>query len=237
MEPNANPWDEHADVYAAWIAQREPADLASDNLLTRMLNLMGQVEGLDVLDAGCGEGFFARILAARGARVTGIDLSPRLVHLARQKDNDSVITYHVADLSEPLPALEGRFDVIGSYLVLNDVRDYQRFVTTLATLAKPGAKVVLAFNNPYASVVRGHIPDYFASGTQGTYAGLAEAGVNARYYHRTLEEYLDAFLGAHLRLVKLMDAPDVFGLEWLLPNQCRFPRFMLLAFEKPSTRV
>jgi len=61
--------------------------------------------------------------------------------------------------------------------------------------------------------------------------------VNARYYHRTLEEYIDAFVGAHLRRVKLMDAPDVFGLEWLVPKQCRFPRFRLLAFETPVTRA
>jgi SAM-dependent methyltransferase len=33
--------------------------------------------------AGCGEGYLARILAARGVRVTGIDLSPRLIDLAR----------------------------------------------------------------------------------------------------------------------------------------------------------
>lgn len=136
-------------------------------------------------------------------------------------------------MSCPLLEIEGRFDLIGSYLVLNDVRDYRGFASTLASLAKPGARVVLAFNNPYSSVVREHITDYFASGTMGTYRGLSREGVRARYYHRTLEEYLDAFLDVRLRLVKLVDVPDVFGLEWLLPKHYRFPRFMILAFEKP----
>jgi hypothetical protein len=46
-------------------------------------------------------------------------------------------------------------------------------------------------------------------------------------------EGLDAFLGAGLRLAKLADVPDRAGLEWLLPSECRFPRFMVLAFDKP----
>jgi len=81
-------------------------------------------------------------------------------------------------------------------------------------------------------VVREHISDYFASGTMGTYGGLSAEGVKARYYHRMLEEYMDAFLDAGLRLVKLVDVMDVSGLRWLLPQHCRFPRFMVLAFEK-----
>jgi hypothetical protein len=96
--------------------------------------------------------------------------------------------------------------------------------------------LVLGFNNPHSSVVRGHVTDYFASGTMGTLGLLAQQGVKVPYYHRTLEEYLDVFLDAGLHLVKLADVPDVFGLEWLLPKGCRFPRFMILAFAKPSVR-
>ncbi|MBV9280975.1 MAG: hypothetical protein JOZ41_12915 [Chloroflexi bacterium] len=62
---------------------------------------------------------------------------------------------------------------------------------------------------------------------------MTQKGVKAQYYHRTLEVYLDAFLDVGLQLVKLADVPDVFGLESLLPTGYRFPRFMVLAFEKP----
>lgn len=64
---------------------------------------------------------------------------------------------------------------------------------------------MLSFNNPYSSLVRGHIADYFDSGAMGTYGGLASRGVTARYFHRTLEEYMDAFLGAGFTLAKLAD--------------------------------
>lgn len=139
----------------------------------------------------------------------------------------------MGDLSHPPPDLNVRFDMIASYLVLNDVRDYRGFASTLASVARPGARIVLAFNNPYSSVIREHVADYFASGTMASYAGLAQQGVKADYYHRTLEDYVDAFLAAELRSVKLADVPDVFGLEWLLPTGYRFPRFMILVFDRP----
>jgi SAM-dependent methyltransferase len=186
-----------------------------------------------VLDAGCGEGLLARILAARGAHVTGVDLSPRLIEMARAKNSDGTIDYRVANLSRPLPDLAGRFDLIGSYLVLNDVQDYRGFAATLASLAKPGARVVLALNNQYSSIVREHIADYFASGALGTYGGFWAAGVKARYYHRTLEECLDAFLAAGFRLFELADAIARFSRRGLLPKGYRLPSFMILAFEKP----
>lgn len=231
--PPDNPWDTAAEAYGQYIARREQTNLAHDALLARLLDLLGDLSGRQVLDAGCGEGFLARVLAAHGARVTGIDLSERLVAMARAKDPHHTSAYHVADLSRPLPAFAKHFERIGSYLVLNDVADHRGFAATLATMTRPGARVVLAFNNPYSSVVRGHVADYFANGALGTYGGLAEQGIHAHYYHRTLEEYLDAFLGVGFQLAKLADVTDRGGLPWLLPAHARFPRFTILAFDAP----
>jgi hypothetical protein len=81
-------------------------------------------------------------------------------------------------------------------------------------------------------VVREHVSDYFAPEAMGTYIGMWEQGIKAHYYHRTLEEYLDPFLDADLRLVKLVDVPDAMSLA-TTPLGSRFPRFMILVFEKP----
>jgi 2-polyprenyl-3-methyl-5-hydroxy-6-metoxy-1,4-benzoquinol methylase len=78
-----NPWDAVAAEYEAWIARREQAGIADDPIMARLLDLLGELDGRTVLDAGCGEGFLARVLAGRGARVTGVDLSPRLIGAAR----------------------------------------------------------------------------------------------------------------------------------------------------------
>jgi 2-polyprenyl-3-methyl-5-hydroxy-6-metoxy-1,4-benzoquinol methylase len=116
-------YDTYAEEYAAYVTTREQHGSDEDpfGLLRPILRLLGDVANQDVLDAGCGEGYLSRILAGRGARVTGVDLSPRLVELSQAKASPGQITYRVADLSEPQPDLAGRFDAVGSYFVLNDV--------------------------------------------------------------------------------------------------------------------
>jgi len=228
-----NPWDDYAEEYAAFAARRAPQTFDREGMLARLLDLRGDMDGKTALDAACGMGSLARAMADRGALVTGIDLSPRLVAMARAQA-DAAIDFRVGDLAEPQPALEGRFDLIGSYLALNDVERYREFAATLASLARPHARIGLLFNNPYSSIVRDHVRDYFDRNAMGTYLGLWQQGIRARYYHRPLEDYLDAFLEAGLQLVKLVDLPDVFGLDWLLPPDRRFPRFMALVFTKPG---
>jgi 2-polyprenyl-3-methyl-5-hydroxy-6-metoxy-1,4-benzoquinol methylase len=183
-------------------------------------------------------------MAARGARVTGIDVSPRLVQLAREKDPNGTmvawrpqgIDYRVSDLSRWLSVEAGRFDVVGSYLVLNDVADYRGFVATMAAALKPGGRAVVSLNNPYAYVVRKGIADYFATGTAHP-SGLAAAGIKVHFYHRTLGEYLDAFLAAGFQLTNLVDV-DHPGLGAaraagkVLGKGEQLPRFLVLAFRK-----
>jgi 2-polyprenyl-3-methyl-5-hydroxy-6-metoxy-1,4-benzoquinol methylase len=116
------------------------ADASPFGLLPPLLELLGDITGRRVLDAGCGEGYLARVLAARRARVTGIDLSPRLIAMPRAKNPAGDIGYRVADLSQPVPGIAGRFDAVASYLVLNDVQDYRGFAATLAASLKPGGR-------------------------------------------------------------------------------------------------
>jgi SAM-dependent methyltransferase len=237
-------YDQYAAEYAANVAWREQAlteeDPAGDPLgiLPTMLALLGEVAGQDVLDAGCGEGYLARILAARGARVTGVDLAPRLIELAGHKGSPGEIVYRAADLSVPQPDLEARFDAVASYLVLNDVEEYRGFVETLARSLKTGGRAVLGFNNPYSYMLRrGLGSSYFASGSMHP-CGLSSVGVQVSFYHRTLPEYLDAFLDAGLRLTKMVDLerPSMAARRAsgeALPTHDQLPHFTVLAFSKP----
>ncbi len=232
-----NSYDDYAAEYAEQVAGLEQAGVEGDplGLLPCMLDLLGDLDGLHVLDAGCGEGYLSRVLSSQGARVTGVDISPRLVQMACEKNPEGAIEYRVADLSRPMPEYEGYFDIIASRLVLNDVCDYEGFVSTIAAVLKPGGRVVLAMNNPYSYVVRKHISDYFDTGNTHLYRGMAAEGVGVHFYHRTFEEYLDAFLASGLHLTKLVDVPRVASnpnMDTLLPEGYKLPFLMILAFAK-----
>jgi SAM-dependent methyltransferase len=240
--PQGNPaggnYEAYAREYALTVAKREQDGADGDpyGILPPLLNLLGDLTGTAVLDAGCGEGYLARVLAARGARVTGIDISPALIGQARAKEPGGVIDYRAADLSQALPDLADSFDAVASYLVLNDVPDYRGFARTIADVLRPGGQAVLAFNNPYYGVLSRHVTDYFDSGRVSPYRGFWAEGVKIYYYHRTMEDYLDAFLSRGLQLTKLADLQtlaDVHPPHAIVPEGDRFPRFMLLRFVKP----
>ena len=142
-----------------------------------------------------------------------------------------------ADLSAPLPEFRMCFDAVASYMVLDDIEDYRGFASTLAQVLKAGGRAVLAFNNPFAYVVRKRIgAGYFALGKTHP-CGLAAAGIEVSFYHRTLGEYLEAFFAAGLQLTEFLDIdhPDIAavrGKDRPLPEGEAPPRFMILAFAK-----
>jgi 2-polyprenyl-3-methyl-5-hydroxy-6-metoxy-1,4-benzoquinol methylase len=74
-------YDAYSDAYASLFTVREQGDAANDpyGILSDLLEWLGDVGGQWVLDAGCGEGYLARVLESAGSRVTGIDISPRLI--------------------------------------------------------------------------------------------------------------------------------------------------------------
>src|SRR3954452_1473937 len=67
-----------------------------------VLDLLGDVAGRRVLDAGCGSGPLFADLKERGANVAGFDASPAMIRLARERLGDDA-DLRVADLTPPLP--------------------------------------------------------------------------------------------------------------------------------------
>jgi ubiquinone/menaquinone biosynthesis C-methylase UbiE len=237
LHPKIDAYDEFAAEYAAFASSREEKEIKDDPFLASFLQVIGDVSGLRVLDAGCGEGYVARILTMRGAQVTGVDISPRLIEMARAKDPHGKITYQVADLSQPLPAYHQHFDLSASFFVLNDIPDYRGFLSTLGAVIKRGGRAVFFLNNPYSTVLRGQVIDYFDSGKAFPYLGMAAAGVHVYYYQRTLEEYLDAGFEAGFQLQRLVDVPTPEGFftrtsATLIPIGYHFPFCMILSLVK-----
>jgi 2-polyprenyl-3-methyl-5-hydroxy-6-metoxy-1,4-benzoquinol methylase len=237
MFPTSNTYDGYASQYSELMTAQEKAGIQPGSNMSRFLQVVGDVSGLTVLDAGCGEGHLSRILAQRGAHVTGIDIAARMVETARTKDLADQITYQVADLSQPQPAYQDHFDLVTSFFVFNDVYDYKGFITTLGSALKRTGRLVLFMNNPYSFVVRNFTTDYFASNQAFPMRGMAELGVKVHFYQRTLEEYLDACFAAGFQLQRLVDVPTPEGSfkRWddtLIPPGYHFPFFMILSFVK-----
>ena len=125
------------------------------------LGLLGDVRGRRLLDAACGPGIYADELTRRGATVTGLDVSPRMVELATARVPDARFRSH--DLNEPLDWIDDdAFDVALCALAIEYVDDRAAALRELHRVLVPGGALVLSRLHPTADWLR-HDGDYFAT--------------------------------------------------------------------------
>ncbi|MFJ9847141.1 class I SAM-dependent methyltransferase [Kitasatospora sp. NPDC101155] len=98
----------------------------------------------DVLDAGCGTGSLAELVAAGGHRVTGVDLAPRMVARARAKLAAAGLPgqFLVGDAGAP-PIQEGSFDVLLCRHLIWTLPEPERALRAWVRLLRPGGRLVL----------------------------------------------------------------------------------------------
>src|SRR5262245_31048869 len=113
-------WDRVADDWMIQVGVDGDSNrqLNSDPVLWRFA---GEVRGLAVLDAGCGTGYLARKLHDRGARVIGVDFSPKMIAIARAQSPG--VDFRVDSCSELSTVEPESVDMVLSNYVLMDTPD------------------------------------------------------------------------------------------------------------------
>ncbi len=121
--------------------------LNSDPVLWQFL---GAVNGRVVLDAGCGTGYLSRQLCRKGAIVTGIDFSPKMLAIAQQKarSEELSIDFREDSCSELKTLPDKYFDLLVSNYVLIDLPDLEGAVLAFHRVLKPGGTAVIVFSHP-----------------------------------------------------------------------------------------
>ncbi|MGI9473908.1 MAG: class I SAM-dependent methyltransferase, partial [Rubripirellula sp.] len=117
--------------------------LNSDPVLWR---LAGDVANRDVLDAGCGTGYLTRILAQRGARTIGVDLSESMLDIARGRSPS--LDFRHDSCTQLSTILSSSTDLIVSNYVLMDCPDLSAAVEAFHRVLRVGGVAVLVFSHP-----------------------------------------------------------------------------------------
>ena len=121
----------------------------------------GGLAGKRVADVGCGGGILAEAMAARGASVTGIDLSDKAIGVARlhRYETGATVDYRVAAAETLALEMPAAFDVVTCLELLEHVPEPASTVAACATLVKPGGVIVFSTinRNPksYAQAILG----------------------------------------------------------------------------------
>lgn len=217
-------WERNAGTWTQLV--RAGYDVYRDLLNTpAFLEMLPEVAGREGLDIGCGEGENTRKLAARGARMWGVDIAPTFVARAQEIAEQEPIVYSVGSaLALPFP--NERFDFAVAFMSLMDVPAPEVALQEAYRVLRPGGFLQFSithpcFGTPHRKLLRrengeayavevgryydradGEIERWiFGSAPEEVKAGLQKFEV-PRFY-RTLSEWVNAVLEAGFVLERL----------------------------------
>jgi SAM-dependent methyltransferase len=223
-------YDAVADTYASG------DDDYSNNATAALVELLGDVDGQRVLDLACGHGLMARHAARRGASVTGIDISRRLLDRARATEAADPLGVHyiLGDVTADHVLSGTTFDAVVSNFGLSDIDDLSAACRTIARVLARGGIFVAALLHPCFPGVEGVSSSWLADGTyydEGWWRPDAarsplRAAVGAN--HRTISTYLNTLHDHSLPVESLSEPRPNAAWAEARPGSAELPLYLVL---------
>jgi 2-polyprenyl-3-methyl-5-hydroxy-6-metoxy-1,4-benzoquinol methylase len=205
---NADIIKTYADVPQQFIEDfGDQGDLTRQYLLNPALfSLLGDVRDTTILDAGCGQGYLARLLAKQGARVTGIEPSDAFYRYAlrREQTEQLGIQYLQADLSTcvPTPSL---FAIVIANMVFMDIPDYHSALMNCVMALRPGGKLIFSILHPCFEEAGSAWQDKGYVAVQDYFEERAIKQTYGYFIHRPLSTYLNSVIGAGCMIEQVLE--------------------------------
>lgn len=232
-----------------WIELAQTGESRIHFIMPYMLGLMGDVAGKAILDLGCGEGGYSRALAQKGARVVAVDCNQSGIEYAKKEAEaqNLSIEHHVRNSNDLYGVEDRAFDMVLCSMMLMDCEDLHGTVREAARVLKDDGRVFISVLHPCfdgnhqegigrqgsglnREVV---VKNYFAPAEWE--APLPQGSGNVIWRHRTLEEYMKAFLSNGLSIVDINEprptaeqAAISVSLAWLQ----KIPLFLFFELSK-----
>jgi ubiquinone/menaquinone biosynthesis C-methylase UbiE len=221
-------WNGNAEAWTR--LARAGYDIYRDHLNTpAFFEMLPDVAGLRGLDIGCGEGHNTRMLARRGARVTGIDIAEVFIAHARRAEADEPlgITYRVASAVE-LPFADRTFDFATGFMSFMDIPETDRVIAEAFRVLRPGGFLQFSICHPctdtphrrnlrdasgrtyaievgdYFRNIEGDVDEWlFSAAPPEATRGVPKFRISR--FTRTLAQWLNLLIDAGFRLEKLAE--------------------------------
>ena len=200
-----------------WLTLAQTGESRMKFIMPWMLRYMGDVQGLRILDLGCGEGGYARKLAAAGAIVTAADCSEAAIRYAEaQAQREGLnITHYRRNSNDLFGVEDAAFDVVLCSMMLMDCEDLDGTLREVARVLKPGGRLFVSMLHPcfdgnhntgigrqgQGETREVVVKNYFEP--REWEAPLPNGTTSVIWRHRTLSEYAKAFLAAGMTIVDM----------------------------------
>ena len=183
-----------------------------------LFQLLGNVKGKSILDAGCGEGYLSRLLAKQGAVVIGVDFSEEMLAIAQERTKSASGVRYIHGNCENMDFFDVEsFDVIVSNMVLQDLFDYKAALRSMYRILADKGILIFSiphpcFSTPNSRWVKDNtgkklywkVDKYFEERAfeQALPPNTDEAVL---LFHRTLSTYLKALLNVGFELLDVVE--------------------------------
>lgn len=248
-------WNKNAEAFTDLIAgQGTPHHRSILNPCIE--ELIGDIKGKTLLDAGCGEGYLSRYYARKGAIVTGIDLSERLIENAVRltRDEGASVEYEVDDICSMKSIQSETFEVVLSNLVLLNISCLDDAIHEFHRVLKEGGHLVFSIVHPAFNfygpgawemgekdVNTGRrsglffkVDRYFEEIEYERYWKTREGEnfpVPISFFHRTLETYLSSLFKSGFEIIEFRE-PQPRGEDPYFDRERRIPFFVVIKARK-----
>jgi 2-polyprenyl-3-methyl-5-hydroxy-6-metoxy-1,4-benzoquinol methylase len=146
------------DAQAAWydrLVGEDGSDYHKEVILPGTMRLLAPAAGERILDLGCGQGVFCRLLAAHGVEVTGVDLSKELIAAAKRYESTERIHYRIADACAlPADLRRGSYDAATCILAVGNMKSITGFFQGAAEAVKKGGRLIVVIMHPCFRIPR-----------------------------------------------------------------------------------
>lgn len=234
-QPNAlDAYETIADDYASEI-ETDPYSIYYERPAIR--ELLGDISGLGVLDAGCGPGVLMEWLVENGANtVVGVDGSSRMVEIARDRTGGKC-EVHMADLSQPMPFLKNEsFDVVVSSATLGYIRDWKALFMEFSRVLKRGGIVVFSVGHPCSEYTLDGTDKYFATELRDYVWKGFDKPIVVPNYRRPLTAMVNPIIEAGFFIERILEPVPTSEFERFRPDEyaklLRRPRVLCMRVRK-----
>lgn len=141
-------WDQNAEAWT--VLSRAGHDVYRDHLNTpAFMEILPGIKGLTGIDIGCGEGHNTRLLASKGAFMSGIDISPVFIQhaVAAETERPLHIQYKTASATS-LPFADNSFDFATSFMCFMDIPETAAALREAYRVIKPGGFLQFSIVHP-----------------------------------------------------------------------------------------
>ena len=145
---NGRYWDGNAEAWTK--LARQGYDVYRDYMNTpAFLGMLPDVAGQRGLDIGCGYGHNTRLVAKRGARMTGLDISPTFIGYAKDDEQaDPLGIDYVVGSGQSLPFADASFDFATAFMSMMDMPQPERAIAEAFRVIRPGGFLQFSICHP-----------------------------------------------------------------------------------------